>query len=256
MIRKSISDIKSILESLTIEQLKEEIINFQADERIGVKKLVESSYKKIQQYELEIERLKNMSMYEKKYAHVDYIAGIDEVGRGPLSGPVVTAAVVLPKDVQILYINDSKKLSEEKREALYSEIMDKALAIGIGMAHPNVIDEINILNATYKAMQIAIGNLDIKPDILLVDAVKIPDIDIPQEGIIKGDEKSISIAAASIIAKVTRDRMMQGYDELYPEYYFAKNKGYGTSEHIQALLEHGPSPIHRHSFIKNIITAS
>lgn len=256
MIQKSISDIKHIMDNLAIHQLKEEIKNYETDQRIGVQKLIEGYQKKLYRYEQEISRLEKMCIYENKYSHMKYIAGIDEVGRGPLSGPVVTAAVILPKGVQILYINDSKKLSEEKREVLYHEIMEKAIAVSIGMAHPEVIDEINILNATYKAMQQAIAKLDMKPDILLVDAVRIPDIDIPQEGIIKGDEKSISIAAASIIAKVTRDRMMQGYDELYPHYYFAKNKGYGTSEHITALLEHGPSPIHRHSFIKNIITAS
>lgn len=252
----SISDIKNILEKLTIEELKERIKEYEQDERIGVQKLVNRYLRKIHLYEIEIKRLEDMTFYEKKYAHLNYIAGIDEVGRGPLSGPVVTAAVILPKDVQILYVNDSKKLTEEKRELLYDEILKKAIAVSIGMAHSDVIDEINILNATYKAMQEAVMKLDIKPDVLLVDAVKIPDIDIPQENIIKGDEKSISIAAASIVAKVTRDRLMQGYDELFPDYGFAKNKGYGTSEHIQALLVKGPSPIHRHSFIKNIISAS
>lgn len=256
MVQKSITDIKHILESLTIDKLIDTLSDYESDERIGVKKLIESYRKKISNYYAEIKRLEIMRTYENKYVHLKHIAGIDEVGRGPLSGPVVTAAVILPKDVQILYINDSKKLSEEKREALYDEIMEKAIAVSIGMAHPDVIDDINILNATYKAMQQAIESLSVKPDILLVDAVKIPNIDILQEGIIKGDEKSISIAAASIIAKVTRDRMMQGYDELYPHYHFAKNKGYGTSDHIQALLEHGPSPIHRNSFIKNFISAS
>lgn len=201
----------------------------------------------------ERKRLFEMSAYEREYGEFQYICGIDEVGRGPLAGPVVACAVVLPKDVEILYINDSKKLSEKKREALYDEIMEKAVAVGIGMESPQVIDEINILQATYKAMRTAINNLNVKPDILLNDAVTIPEVDIRQVPIIKGDAKSISIAAASIVAKVTRDRLMVEYDSVYPGYGFASNKGYGSAAHIEALRKMGKTPIHRNSFIGNFV---
>lgn len=203
--------------------------------------------------EKEKERIETMKIYEKKYADFEYICGIDEVGRGPLAGPVVAGAVILPKDCDILYLNDSKKLSEKKRELLYDEIMEKAVATGIGMVSPARIDEINILQATYEAMRIAIGNLRVAPDLLLNDAVTIPEVDIRQVPIIKGDAKSVSIAAASIIAKVTRDRLMVEYDAVFPEYCFASNKGYGTAAHIQALKEIGPTPIHRRSFIGNFV---
>ena len=181
------------------------------------------------------------------------MCGIDEVGRGPFAGPVVAGAVILPEDSQILYLNDSKKISEKKREVLYDEIMEKAIATGTGMVSPQRIDEINILQATYEAMRMAISNLSIKPDILLNDAVTIPDVEIVQVPIIKGDAKSVSIAAASIIAKVTRDRLMVEYDEVLPGYGFASNKGYGTREHIEALKELGPTPIHRMSFIHKYV---
>ena len=203
--------------------------------------------------EAERKRLYEMSEYERKYSDLQYICGIDEVGRGPLAGPVVACAVILPKDAEILYVNDSKKLSEKKREALYDEIMEKAVAVGIGMEGPKVIDEINILQATYKAMRKAINNLSVKPDILLNDAVTIPEVDIKQVPIIKGDAKSITIAAASIVAKVTRDRMMIEYDVIYPGYGFASNKGYGSTAHIEALKKMGKTPIHRNSFIGNFV---
>jgi ribonuclease HII len=208
-----------------------------------------------QQEKLEKERarLETMKVYEKEYADCQYICGIDEVGRGPLAGPVVAGAVILPKDTEILYLNDSKKLSEKKREMLYDEIMDKAVATGIGIVSPARIDEINILQATYEAMRMAIANLKVQPDVLLNDAVTIPEVDILQVPIIKGDAKSISIAAASIIAKVTRDRMMVEYDKIIPGYDFASNKGYGTKAHIAGLKEQGPSPIHRATFIKNFV---
>ena len=189
-------------------------------------------------------RLEAMRSYEREYDG-KYICGIDEVGRGPLAGPVVAGAVILPKDCEILWVNDSKKLSEKKREALYDEIMAKAVATGIGMASPARIDEINILNATY----VAIEQLKVRPEVLLNDAVTIPKVDIFQVPIIKGDEKSVSIAAASIIAKVTRDRLMAEYDGVIPGYDFASNKGYGTKRHIEGLRELGPSPIHRMTFI-------
>ena len=175
------------------------------------------------------------------------------MGRGPLAGPVVAAAVILPKDEEIYYLNDSKQLSEKKREQLYDEIMEKAIATGIGYATPERIDEINILQATYEAMRDAINHLAIKPDILLNDAVTIPQVEIKQVPIIKGDAKSISIGAASIIAKVTRDRLMVEYDKVMPEYGFASNKGYGSAVHIEAIKKYGPSPVHRKSFIGNFL---
>lgn len=201
----------------------------------------------------ERERIEGLKVYEKEYEAFGYVCGIDEVGRGPLAGPVVAGAVILPKDCDILYINDSKKLSEKKREELYDIIMEKAVATGIGYNSPARIDEINILQATYEAMREAINNLSVKPDILLNDAVTIPQVDIKQVPIIKGDAKSISIGAASIIAKVTRDRLMVQYDEVFPGYGFASNKGYGSAAHIAAIKELGPTPIHRQSFIKNFI---
>ena len=195
---------------------------------------------------LEIEN----GLYEEGYK---LIAGVDEAGRGPLAGPVVAGAVILPKDCDILYINDSKQLSEKKREELYDVIMEKAVAVGVGIATPQRIDEINILQATYEAMRQAIENLCVTPDILLNDAVTIPQVSIKQVPIIKGDAKSISIGAASIIAKVTRDRMMKEYANIYPEYGFEGHKGYGCASHIDAIKQYGPSPIHRRTFIKNFV---
>ena len=213
--------------------------------------------KKEEKLRKELERLEVMSAYEKEYAQYTHICGIDEVGRGPLAGPVVACAVVLPKDVTILYLNDSKKLSEKKRELLYDEIMEKAVAVGIGAVGPARIDEINILQATYEAMRMAIedltGKLGKKPDLLLNDAVTIPEVDILQVPIIKGDAKSISIAAASIVAKVTRDHLMIEYDQVVQGYDFAKNKGYGTKAHIAGLKELGATPIHRKTFITHFV---
>ena len=201
-------------------------------------------------------RIEAMKVYEKEYESHGWICGIDEVGRGPLCGPVVASAVILPKDCQILYLNDSKKLSEKKREELYDVIMEQAVAVGVGMASPQRIDEINILQATYEAMRQAISSLKVKPAVLLNDAVTIPEVEIPQIPIIKGDAKSVSIAAASIIAKVTRDRMMVEYDRIYPGYDLASNKGYGTKVHMEALKTVGPCEIHRRTLIKNIIQES
>lgn len=216
-------------------------------------KAEEKELKKQEKLQKEIARCEELKKYEKEYESFGYICGIDEVGRGPLAGPVVAGAVILPKDCDILYINDSKKLSEKKREELYDIIMEKAVAVGIGYASHIRIDEINILQATYEAMREAISKLSVKPDILLNDAVTIPGVDIKQVPIIKGDAKSISIGAASIIAKVTRDRLMVEYDSKYPGYGFASNKGYGSAAHIAALKEIGPCDIHRHSFIKNFV---
>ena len=212
----------------------------------------EQELKRQAKLEKERARIETMKVYEKEYESHGWVCGIDEVGRGPLCGPVVAAAVILPKDCQILYLNDSKKLSEKKREELYDVIMAEAVAVGIGMASPERIDEINILQATYEAMRQAIGSLKVKPAVLLNDAVTIPEVEIPQIPIIKGDAKSVSIAAASIIAKVTRDRMMVEYNRIYPGYDLASNKGYGTKVHMEALKTIGPCEIHRRSFIKNI----
>ena len=208
-----------------------------------------------QEEKLQDERLRTEQMkeFEKKYEHLGWVCGIDEVGRGPLAGPVVAGAVILPRDCQILWLNDSKQLSAKKREELYEVILEQAVAVGIGYASPARIDEINILQATYEAMREAIGQLSVRPQVLLNDAVTIPEVEILQVPIIKGDAKSVSIAAASIVAKVTRDRLMVQYHEILPEYDFASNKGYGSKTHIEALKAVGPSPIHRKSFIKNFI---
>ncbi len=197
----------------------------------------------------ERERLEQMREYEHKYSSYSAICGIDEAGRGPFAGPVVAGAVILPADCEILFLNDSKKLSEKRREELFLEIQEKAAAWSVGMADAEEIDQINILQATYKAMRRAVAGLSTAPDLLLNDAVIIPDVDICQVKIIKGDAKSVSIAAASILAKVTRDHLMKEYDSRYPEYGFAKHKGYGTAEHIAAIRRQGPCPIHRKTFI-------
>lgn len=206
--------------------------------------------KKRKKLEAERERIKAMSFYETEYAAYHRICGIDEAGRGPLAGPVVAGAVILPRDCEILYLNDSKKLSEKKREELYEVIMEKAVAVGLGIVDEKRIDEINILQATYEAMREAIQKLEEEPDILLNDAVTVPGVSVTQVPIIKGDAKSVSIAAASIVAKVTRDRIMVEYDKIYPEYGFASHKGYGTALHIEALKKYGPVEIHRRSFIR------
>ncbi len=225
------------------------------DERGGVATIVDKAIKKHEALLSEYARTDKMYEFEKKYQGMGskYICGIDEVGRGPLAGPVVACAVILPANEQILFLNDSKQLSKKKREELYDIIIEKAVAVGIGISSEKVIDEINILQATYKAMQIAVSNLSVTPDLLLNDAVKIPDIDIKQVPIIKGDTLSASIAAASIVAKVTRDRIMEQYDEVYPGYGFSKNSGYGAPAHIAQLKAVGPCDIHRRTFIKNFI---
>ncbi len=194
-----------------------------------------------------------MTAYEREYAAFGLIAGLDEAGRGPLAGPVVAAAVILDPEKKIFYINDSKKLSESRRELLFPEIEEKAVAFGIGIVGQERIDEINILQATYEAMREAVSQLSPQPAILLNDAVTIPGISLRQVPIVKGDAKSLSIAAASILAKVTRDRLMKEMDALYPEYGFAVHKGYGTAAHIEALKKYGPCPLHRRSFITHFI---
>ncbi len=250
---KKIGEIKNELKAASESELPVFVETYRNDERSGVQALVSKALKSIESLEKEKQRIEVMKQYEKEYDSFEYICGIDEVGRGPLAGPVVAGAVILPKDCKILYLNDSKQLSEKKREELYDVIMNEAVAVGIGYASHERIDEINILQATYEAMRQAISKLEIKPDILLNDAVTIPKVDIKQVPIIKGDAKSVSIAAASIVAKVTRDRLMVEYDKIYPEYHFADNKGYGAAVHIEALKKYGPTPIHRRSFIKNFI---
>lgn len=250
---KKISEIKAEFENAAKETRCELYEKYGSDERSGVQNLIAKYKKQEAKLQEEIQRTESMMAYEKQYAQYGYICGIDEVGRGPLAGPVVAGAVILPKDEEILYLNDSKKLSEKKREELYEVIMEKAVATGIGIVSPARIDEINILQATYEAMRMAIKNLHVEPNLLLNDAVTIPEITIPQVPIIKGDAKSVSIAAASIIAKVTRDRLMVEYDSVLPGYGFAGNKGYGSAEHISSLKKLGPTPIHRKSFIKSFV---
>lgn len=250
---QSINEIKEILKNTDVTALSEFIKHYNTDERTGVKKLVLKAEKEIEAYNKEVARTENLKFFENKYSDYNYICGIDEVGRGPLAGPVVAGAVILPKDCDILYINDSKKLTASKREELFQIIMEKAVSAKTALVSPQYIDKVNILQATYEAMRKAIATLDVQPDILLNDAVNIPLVNIKQVPIIKGDAKSISIGAASIIAKVTRDAMMVEYDKIYPEYDFASNKGYGSAKHIEALKKYGPCPIHRRSFIHNFI---
>lgn len=250
---KTIGEIRAEFSDACAEDYPSLFEKYREDSRSGVVKLLEQYRKKEEALKKEITRTEAMKAFEHKYEHLGYLCGIDEVGRGPLAGPVVACAVILPKDCDILYLNDSKQLTAKKREELYDVIMEKAVSVGIGMAGPQRIDEINILQATYEAMRQAIGNLKVVPQVLLNDAVTIPEVTIPQVPIIKGDAKSISIAAASIVAKVTRDRMMVEYDEVMPGYGFASNKGYGSAAHIEALKKYGPSPIHRASFITHFI---
>lgn len=252
-VQKKIAEIK-------LEFMQADACNFPAlldryrrDERSGVQTICKQYENRYEQYQNELNRIVDMKQYELEYQDYEYICGIDEVGRGPFAGPVIACAVILPKDCNILYINDSKQLTEKKREELYNEIISTAVAYGIGSIPPQKIDELNILQATYAAMRQAINNLSVKPDILLNDAVTIPEIDIKQVPIIKGDSKSISIAAASIIAKVTRDRIMVAYDKVFPGYDFANNKGYGSARHIEAIKKLGITPIHRKSFVKNFL---
>ena len=250
---QKINEIKNILQAASINELPAFIESYSKDARTGVQTLIQKAKKQIADYHKELERTEKMKEFEKEYCSYAYICGIDEVGRGPLAGPVVAGAVILPKDCDILYLNDSKQLTEKKREELYGEIMEKAVATGLGFVSPERIDQINILQATYEAMREAVAKLKPAPDLLLNDAVTIPGISVKQVPIIKGDTKSISIAAASIIAKVTRDRLMVQYDSVFPEYGFAANKGYGAKNHIDALKKYGPTPIHRRSFIKNFL---
>lgn len=250
---QKIREIQEIFQAAQISELPSLIQTYEQDGRSGVRTVVERAKKQIAAYEAERRRTEQMKRFEREYEALGYVCGIDEVGRGPLAGPVVAGAVILPKDCGILYINDSKQLTGKKREALYEQIMEQAVSVGIGYVSPERIDEINILQATYEAMREAIGQLAVEPAVLLNDAVTIPQVKIRQVPIIKGDAKSISIAAASIVAKVVRDRLMVQYDTVFPGYGFASNKGYGAPEHIEALRKLGPVPIHRKSFLKNLL---
>ncbi len=250
---ESISTIRKRFELARQEELPILFQEYADDERAGVQALVSKYRRQEEKLAAERTRLKRMHEFEERFADCEFVCGIDEAGRGPLAGPVVAGAVILPKDCEILYLNDSKQVSAKKREELYDEIMEKAVAAGVGMASPKRIDEINILQATYEAMREAINKLGVMPDVLLNDAVTIPGVPICQVPIVKGDAKSVSIAAASILAKVTRDRLMVQYEEILPGYGFAKHKGYGSQEHIEALKRLGPSPIHRETFIKGIM---
>lgn len=247
-------EIKDLADRITQEEYLDFIEVFSADERKSVQAICDKLKKALIRLQAEEERLDLLNYYENEcYKNgAVFVAGLDEVGRGPLAGPVVAAVVVLKPNARIPGINDSKKLSEEKRESLYDTIINEAIDYGIGMADNNEIDEHNILNATYIAMKRALERLEVDVDCLLNDAVRIPGVDIPQLPIIKGDAKSISIAAASIVAKVTRDRMMVDYDKEYPGYGFASNKGYGTRDHYQGLEKFGRTKIHRNSFLKNL----
>jgi ribonuclease HII len=250
---KKIAEIKLQFMQANISEFPSLLSQYEADSRSGVVTICKQYRSKLEAYEQELLRLDKMKRYEKEYQDYSYICGIDEVGRGPFAGPVIACAVILPKDCDILYINDSKQLTEKKREELYDEIISQAVAYGIGSVPPARIDEINILQATYEAMRKAIENMSVKPDILLNDAVTIPGVGIKQVPIVKGDAKSISIAAASIVAKVTRDRIMVAYDKVFPGYDLASNKGYGSAKHIEAIRELGLTPIHRRSFVKNFL---
>jgi len=206
--------------------------------------------------EKEEQRLLKLKEIDKEFFDMGmkYVCGIDEAGRGPLAGPVVVASVILPKNSMIEGVNDSKKISESKREKLYDIILEEAISYGIGIIYQDEIDEINILQATKKGLHEAVANMEIKPNVILVDALTgIDTLGIPYKSIIKGDAKSYSIGAASIIAKVTRDRIMREWDKVYPEYGFAGHKGYGTAKHIEAIKKYGLTPIHRRSFCKNFV---
>ncbi|HEX3030594.1 MAG TPA: ribonuclease HII [Clostridia bacterium] len=254
IVRKTLKDIEFEIADLGFDSAFERLYSYK-DEGCKVDKLIEKLQKKQNAYEKEYARVQKMCEYERnayKKGH-RFIGGIDEVGRGPLAGPVVAACVILPENIFIEGINDSKQLSAEKRDYLYDLIREKAISYGIGMVDEKMIDEVNILNATYMAMEAAVKQLKPQPDLLLNDAVKLNNVEIEQIPIIKGDCLSISIAAASIIAKVTRDRLIEEMDSTYPEYGFSKNKGYGTKEHIEAIKKYGICPIHRISFTKNFV---
>lgn len=246
---EALGKIKEQLESLDWEQRLQKMEEYRQDERAGVKKLLEKYERAWNDYQEEIRRTQKMYEFESKNRQYTYICGVDEVGRGPVAGPVMAGAVILPVDHEILYLNDSKKLTKKKREEMYELLKKEVISFGIGETSSEQIDEKGIAWSVFEAMRQAIGKLSVTPDLILVDAFRIPDITIPQINIIKGDAKSASIAAASIMAKVTRDRLMEEYDEKYPGYEFGKHAGYGTKAHMDAIQKLGMCPIHRKTFI-------
>ena len=262
--QEKIGDIKSKLTSINSMQIMEYkeklealsgfLAEYSSDERTGVQNLIKQADKTKASLEKELQRVEEMMYFERKYEDdYSYICGVDEVGRGPLAGPIVTAAVILPKGLVIPYLNDSKQVPEKRREELYDIIISNAVAYAIGMRTAEYIDDKGISDADMSSMRDSVMGLSPAPDLILVDAFKIPGIDIKQVGIVKGDAKSVSIAAASIVAKVTRDRMMDEYDAKYPEYGFKSNKGYGSAKHLEAIQTVGPCEIHRRSFITKYI---
>ena len=247
-----IKEVEALLKETPFENLKEAMLPFKDDERQGVKKILAKYEKKIKAHEEEAEGWALRMAFDTVFAEEGYVVGVDEVGRGPLAGPVVAAAVVLPHDAKLIGLKDSKKLTQEKREALYEAIKQTALAIGVGIVDAPRIDEINILQATFEAMRQALAQIDVPYQCLLVDGDKeIPNIIAHQQAIIKGDDKSASIAAASVIAKVTRDRMMADYAKIYVGYDWENNKGYGSAKHYEGIRSQGITPLHRKSFLKN-----
>ena len=250
--KQSISAIREIFAAASETELPALYLEYEEDSRAGVQNLIQKYQKQEEALKKERERTEQMKIYEHKYEDLGWICGIDEVGRGPLAGPVVAGAVILPRNSKILYLNDSKQLSAEKREQLYDVILEHAVAVGIGIVSPQRIDEINILQATFLAMRRAMDQLRVRPDIALIDGNRETDFGLPVQTIVKGDSLSANIAAASILAKVTRDRFMLEMDEEYPQYGFATHKGYGTRAHYAALREFGPCPIHRRTFLKNL----
>ena len=249
----TLKQLEGLIVQMSIDTALEKLNGFKQEYGAKLDKLILKYEKKKLQLEKELKRFENMCCYEKEaYAEgTKFIAGIDEAGRGPLAGPVVAAAVILPENIFINGLNDSKKLSEKQREELYAIITEKAIAYDVGIVDEKIIDELNILNATKMAMEVAVESLKVKPDLLLIDAVKLDNLKMQQKSIIKGDALSISIAAASVIAKVTRDRLIDQMDTTYPDYGFKKHKGYGTKEHIDAIKKFGICPIHRISYTKN-----
>lgn len=249
----TIKEIKAELEKMELTAVSEELLAELTDDfRKGVQQLAQRYQRKKQRVAKKREKFREMKRFEDDLVNRGYrlVGGVDEAGRGPLAGPVAAAVVILPQDIWMPGLNDSKQLSEAKREEFFAKLQEEAVDIGVGLVDSNRIDEINIRNANYQAMREAISDLEQTPDYLLVDGEEIPEIEIRQQRIVDGDARSISIAAASIIAKVTRDRMLVEYDQEYPEYNFAQHKGYGTADHIAALEEYGPCPIHRYSFSK------
>jgi ribonuclease HII len=248
--KMSLKKLQSLINEGGPEVYSEVISILGSDPRGGAQKLVRVCQIRLEEWQRERERMGRMYSYERQVWAMGYklVAGLDEVGRGPLAGPVVAAAVILPGEVAIPGLEDVKRLSGKRRQEVYDLIRQTAVAIGIGMVHPEGIDEANVMMATYKAMVKAVGDLAIAPDYLLIDALHLPNVSQPQAPIVGGDGQSISIAAASVVAKVVRDEYMVEMDRLYPQYGFANHKGYGTLEHREALERHGPCPIHRKSF--------